>query len=104
MGQLLLWSSTLAQCQTQSSAVGMGVDAKMLDAKILGGGCLLLFNYKGRENFWSHLTGEHGNRSFFDFFFPSELLQSFLLFITFQSSSQLKWMNVVVCLVLASSF
>lgn len=106
VGQLLLWSSTLAQCQTQSSAVGMGVDAKMLDAKILGGGgvCLLLFNYKGRENLWSHLTGEHGNGSFLTFFSPSELLQSLLLLITLQSSSQLKWMNVVVCLVLASGF
>lgn len=40
VGWLLFWSSTLAQCQTHSSAVGVGVNVKML---LLAGGSLFLF-------------------------------------------------------------
>lgn len=96
MGRLLFWSSTLAQCQTHSSAVGVGVDPKMLLLAGCEGGTLFLlpFIYKGREKFWSCLTGEYGNRSFL--LFSSELLLSLPLLGTSQSSSQLKWMRVVV--------
>lgn len=49
------------------------------------------------------LTGEDWSRSFLLPPLP-QLLQCLLLLVTFQSSSQLKWMRVVDCLVLASSF
>lgn len=72
VGQLLLWSSTLAQCQTQSSAVGMGVDAKMLDAKILGGGvcvsCSLIT--RGEKTYGAIWLVSMGTEVFWLFFPP----------------------------------
>lgn len=58
----LFWSSTLAS--DQSSAVCMGVNAKIL---LIGGPFLLLFDSKGRESSCSSLAGWSGNKSFLFF-------------------------------------
>lgn len=59
--RLLSWSSTLAQRQTQSSAVSMGVDAKMLFSGGISFFCSSVT--KGREN-WNSLSSQGGNERF----------------------------------------
>lgn len=65
--RLLSWSSTLAQRQTQSSAVSMGVDAKMLFSGGISFFCSSVT--KGRENSWNSLSSQGGNESFWLFSF-----------------------------------